>query len=94
VKKASEYRQHAEECRALARTSRTPDERAQLDHLARTWDGLAVDRERIVREQAALDEMESADTKAQAPAHRPPPLEVRKQRHNSKRSKETAIFQN
>jgi hypothetical protein len=93
VKKASEYRQHAEECRALARTSRTPDERAQLDHLARTWDGLAVDRERIVREQAALDKMESTDTKAQAPAHRPPPL-VRKQRHNSKQAKETATFQN
>ena len=60
MKKASEYRDHAQACRELARTSRNTDERAQLQHLAQTWEGLALDRERIVREQAALDAMELA----------------------------------
>ena len=62
MKKASEYREHARECRELGRTSRNPDERAQLDELARMWDTLATDRELILREQATLDAMELAAT--------------------------------
>jgi hypothetical protein len=47
MKKASEYRQHAEECRALAQRM---DEvhRAQLLEMARTWESLADDREALV----------------------------------------------
>jgi len=55
VKKASEYRQHAQECRGLARTTQTDDHRAQLLKMAETWEALATERERIVAEHAALN---------------------------------------
>ena len=45
MKKAQDYRNHAEECRALARKSRTDEERRQLLTMAATWDGLATERE-------------------------------------------------
>ena len=43
MKKASEYRQHAEECRALARSMGDAEQRAQLLEMAATWDQLATD---------------------------------------------------
>lgn len=78
MKKASEYREHALACRELARTSRNAEERAQLQHLAQTWEGLALDRERIIREQAVLDEMELAvaPNSRQAPLKRNAPNAV------------------
>src|SRR5512146_3093406 len=45
VKKASEYRSHADECRAMARKVATADQRAQLMTMAETWDELAAERE-------------------------------------------------
>jgi hypothetical protein len=45
VKKASEYRQHAEECRALAKGMPEGDAREQLLTMAETWERLAQDRE-------------------------------------------------
>jgi hypothetical protein len=45
VKKASEYRQHAEECRALAKGMPEGDARDQLLTMAETWERLAQDRE-------------------------------------------------
>ena len=44
VKKASEYRQHAEECRALARRMPDGDPRDQLLRMAETWERLAQAR--------------------------------------------------
>jgi hypothetical protein len=44
MRKVEEYRKHAEECRAMARRSRPPDERRMLLNMAETWDGLAVAR--------------------------------------------------
>jgi hypothetical protein len=44
VKKAEDYRRHADECRALARNATSDDERRQLIHMAETWLGLAQQR--------------------------------------------------
>jgi hypothetical protein len=45
VKKASEYRKHAQECRALAKRMEHGEQRDQLLAMAQTWDGLAEQRE-------------------------------------------------
>ena len=55
MKKASEYRHHAQECRQLARGAQNPGQRAQLLDMAQTWEYLAKDREVLLREQADLD---------------------------------------
>jgi hypothetical protein len=47
VKKASEYRHHAKECRALANQAVSDEHRKQLSAMAETWDTLAVEREKI-----------------------------------------------
>jgi len=49
MKKVSEYRQHALECRALAMNMPNHDQRDQLLSMARTWDRLAEERERGVQ---------------------------------------------
>ena len=43
--KLEEYRQHAEECRALARKMPAGEKRDQLLRMAETWDSLARERE-------------------------------------------------
>jgi hypothetical protein len=47
MKKASEYRRHAEECRTLARNAMSDQERNQLLNMAETWTKLAEERERM-----------------------------------------------
>ena len=54
MKKASEYRRHAEECRALARTVAIDEQRNQLLEMAATWDRLAADRSDLVRRHPEL----------------------------------------
>jgi hypothetical protein len=49
MKLASEYRQHAQECRALARTAQNEEQRTQLLKMAEAWDNFAAERERLVR---------------------------------------------
>lgn len=44
--KASEYRQHARECRALATKMHIGEHRDQLLAMASTWDWMAEERER------------------------------------------------
>jgi hypothetical protein len=46
MKKASEYRTHADECRMLARTAKTAEHRSMLMNMAATWDSLAETREK------------------------------------------------
>ena len=53
MKKASEYRAHADECRALARTMQG-EQRDQLLQMAATWDRLAADRSGLVRRHPEL----------------------------------------
>ena len=54
MKKASEYRQHAAECRALANTMDQGDQRDQLLEMAATWDRLADERSDFVRRNPDL----------------------------------------
>ena len=54
MKKASEYRQHAEECRALARNMTEGEQRDQLLEMARTWDKLAEERSALVQRHPEL----------------------------------------
>jgi hypothetical protein len=46
IKKVSDYRKHVEECQALLRRARTPEEKQMLLSMAETWEGLAVAREK------------------------------------------------
>jgi hypothetical protein len=54
VKKASEYRHHAEECRALANTTRAGPQKDQLLEMAATWEKLAAERSALVRRHPEL----------------------------------------
>ncbi len=54
MKKASEYRQHAEECRDMARGLPSGDQRDQLLEMAATWDRLAEERSNLVRRHPEL----------------------------------------
>ncbi len=46
MKKPAEYRQLANECRALARSARNDEHRSQLLKMAEGWDLFAVQSER------------------------------------------------
>jgi DNA transposition AAA+ family ATPase len=55
LKKASEYRKHAEECRVLAEAALTPQHKAILENMSKTWEMLAKSREdRLQREQRLM----------------------------------------
>jgi hypothetical protein len=54
MKKASEYRQHAEECRVLARGMAPGEQRDQLLDMARTWDNLADERSQLISQHPEL----------------------------------------
>ncbi len=58
MKKASEYRQHAEECRALAKQLPQGEQRDQLLEMAKTWDGLAEDRGNLIEKYPELNSQE------------------------------------
>ena len=49
MKKASEYRQHADECRTLAGRMDVGEHRDQLLEMAATWDRLAAERSQRAR---------------------------------------------
>jgi hypothetical protein len=59
LKKISEYYEHARECRELARSSVTEEHRASLENMARTWEGLARDREARIQRLQRLAEIEN-----------------------------------
>ncbi len=54
MKKASEYRQHAIECRQLA-SGVDGVQREQLIEMAATWDRLAAERAELVQRHPELD---------------------------------------
>lgn len=68
MKKASEYRQHAAECRALAQGMDPGEQRNQLLEMAATWDNLAADRSEMVRRNpdAALEGEHQEETRQAA----------------------------
>ena len=53
MKKASEYREHAKECRTLA-AQMQGEQKKQLLEMARTWDELAKDRSELIRRHPEL----------------------------------------
>lgn len=53
MKKASEYRHHAEECRVLAGAMQG-EQRDQLLEMAATWEKLATERSELVRRHPEL----------------------------------------
>jgi hypothetical protein len=54
MKKASEYRLHAKECRELSATMDSADQRQQLIDMAEHWEKLAVDRVDLIRRHPEL----------------------------------------
>ena len=54
MKKASEYRQHADECRALAAKMASGEQRDQLLTMAENWDQLAAERSELIRRHPEL----------------------------------------
>jgi hypothetical protein len=67
MKKASEYRKHGDECRALARGVQG-EQRDQLLEMAATWDNLAAERSLLVQrhpELALPEEEAEEDTRAE-----------------------------
>ncbi|MBS0297666.1 MAG: hypothetical protein JSR45_15255 [Proteobacteria bacterium] len=55
MKKASEYRAHAEECRQLAAAMELGGQRDQLLEMATNWDRLAEERCDLVRRHPEID---------------------------------------
>jgi hypothetical protein len=60
VRKLHEYREHAAECRNMARIA-IPSHRHQLEQMAATWDQLAEARKRQLQKEkkSEQDEMRS-----------------------------------
>ena len=54
MKKASEYRQHAKECRDLAATMESAGQREQLLEMAHHWENLATDRVALIERHPDL----------------------------------------
>jgi hypothetical protein len=68
MKKASEYRDHARECRGLAATMDSADQREQLLQMAEHWDKLAGDRVQLVTNHPELTpEGEQAEERSWRP---------------------------
>jgi hypothetical protein len=54
MKKASEYRQHAQECRALAAHMDLGQQRDQLLAMAAQWERMAADRAELIQRHPEL----------------------------------------
>lgn len=54
MKKASEYRLHAKECRDLAAKMASPEQRGQLLEMADHWEQLARDRAELIAKHPEL----------------------------------------
>ena len=54
MRKASEYRHHAEECRKLAAKMKTGDQRDHMLKIAKVWDQLADERTEMLSKHPGL----------------------------------------
>ena len=66
--KVSEYRQHAKECRGLAKQSRSAEHRQMLLNMAVTWESLANDRIRTAEGLERIAKLEKAAGKSRRPS--------------------------
>ena len=58
MKKASEYMEHARECRQLAQSAASPAHRDMLLNMAATWESLAKDREERIAREARIKDLD------------------------------------
>ena len=58
MRKIEEYKEHAEECRTLARRSKSQADRDMLMNMATTWESLAEGRTRSMEIKNRLATME------------------------------------
>lgn len=68
MKKASEYRQHARECRELAAQMDRSDQRELMLQMADHWDNLAADRLRLIEKHPELARDGELDEERPGPA--------------------------
>jgi hypothetical protein len=54
MKKASEYREHARECRQLAGSMDSDEQRSLMLQMAEHWDKLATDRVALIKKHPDL----------------------------------------
>lgn len=73
MKKASEYRLHAQECRDLAAKMQLGEQRDQLISMARHWENLAKDRAALIglHPELALDGEHAEEHAADPPPASP-----------------------
>ena len=64
MSKVSEYRQHAKECRGLAKRSRSLEHREMLLNIAATWESLANDRIKTAEGLERITNLEKAARKS------------------------------
>jgi len=62
MQKTTEHRQHAEECRALARKMVPGEQRDQLLKMAHAWEALAKEREREASISSAIQAVSKPGT--------------------------------
>jgi hypothetical protein len=58
LKKASEYREHAEECRVLAKAALTPEHKYILENMGQTGEMLAKSREERLQREERITNLE------------------------------------
>jgi hypothetical protein len=61
ARKISEYQEHADQCRLLAKNAVTPEHAAMLENMAQTWEGLAKEREKILARQERIANLNIKD---------------------------------
>jgi hypothetical protein len=54
MRKVSDYRKHAGECRQLMRGAKTAEHREMLRQMAETWESLAASREKQLEQRANI----------------------------------------
>jgi hypothetical protein len=59
MRKVSEYREHADDCRKLAGRAASPSHRDMLLNMSATWDSLAEDRIKSVARQERIANLET-----------------------------------
>jgi len=64
MSKVSEYRQHAKECRGLAKTMKSPQHREILLDMAATWERLAEDRIKTAKGLERIADLEKSARKS------------------------------
>jgi len=56
MRKVAEYLEHAQQCRQMARTA-LPEHRQQYEDMAVTWEQLAENRQKQLKQEGTSDEI-------------------------------------